>query len=175
MMDRRIFLTTVAGLLAAPLTAKAQQAGKVYRIGLLAHRATPYILIPFVSTMREHGWVEGRDFTLEPRYTGPNPERARALANELIELKVDLILVVNTSNAQAARQASGTVPIVMLAAASRSRRGSPRAWRGRAEMSPASAPMRAGNCSPSTWTCSNRWSRPSGASRSCGITFRPGS
>jgi len=107
-------LLFILGILSVPLAAEAQQAGKVWRIGVLAPGPVPRLMSPFVSILREYGWVEGRDFTLEPRYTGANTEGAAALANELIKLKVDLILTINTANAQAARQATRTVPIVML-------------------------------------------------------------
>ncbi len=63
MMDRRIFLTTVAGLLAAPLAARSQQAGKVYRVGFLGYAATcdrPAAMNPFRQGLGALGYVEGR-------------------------------------------------------------------------------------------------------------------
>jgi len=105
-------LTT--GALFMALGGHAQQGGKVYRIGLLAGRAAPSLMEPFAAAMKEYGWLQGRDFTIESRYTGGNVERARVLAHDLIDSKVDLILAITTANAQAARRASGTVPIVML-------------------------------------------------------------
>jgi len=113
---RRIGLAVVLAVsLLAPFTVETPQAGELYRIGLLVGRASPQLMDPFVSAMREYGWVEGRDFVVVPRYTGVNLERAEALARELIELKVDLILTGTTATARAARQASRTVPIIMLA------------------------------------------------------------
>ena len=113
---RRIGLAVVLALsLLSPLAAQAQQAGRMYRIGLLAGRPSPHLMVPFVAAMREYGWVEGRDFIVESRYTGVDLGHAEALARELIELKVDLILTGTTATARAARQASRTVPIVMLA------------------------------------------------------------
>jgi putative ABC transport system substrate-binding protein len=65
--------------------------------------------------MREYGWIEGESFSLVPRYTAGRSEHDRvALAVELLEQKVDLILVINSASAQAAKRASTTVPIVML-------------------------------------------------------------
>jgi len=64
--------------------------------------------------MRQAGWFEGRDFVLEERYTGTSQDQAASLAAELVQLKVDVILVLNTANAQAARRASQTIPVVML-------------------------------------------------------------
>jgi putative ABC transport system substrate-binding protein len=115
-MDRRAFLTTVGlGIAAAPLVGEAQQAGRVYRIGLVAVGPSPLLMNPFWAAMREYGWIEGQNFTLEPRYTAGKPEHDRvALATELIEQKVDLILAINSASAQAAKRASTAVPIVML-------------------------------------------------------------
>jgi putative ABC transport system substrate-binding protein len=115
MMDRRRFLlTSLAGAVAASIAAEAQQAGKVYRLGVMSPRAVSPFIGQFGSAMRSHGWVEGRDFTLEQRYSGLNTERAQAAARELIDLKVDLILTFTTAQAHAAQQASRTVPIIMI-------------------------------------------------------------
>ena len=70
-MNRRAFLSAVTGsLLTASLAAEAQQAGKVYRIGVLSSRRTPTYMTPFAKGLRELGWAEGRDFTLEYRFSG---------------------------------------------------------------------------------------------------------
>jgi ABC-type uncharacterized transport system substrate-binding protein len=108
-----IMLLVVA--LAAPLAAEAQQAGKVYRIGLLSSRPYPPMLESFVAEMGRTGWIEGRDYVLDPSYTEGEQSRAATLAKELVNRRVDLILTSNTANALAARQASDTIPIVMLA------------------------------------------------------------
>lgn len=115
-MVLRTFLTATLAFcaIATQLLAQTQQTGRIRQIGILAAGPSPWLITPFVSSLHELGWVEGRDFILEPRYTGAAVERAAALANELIERKVDLILVINTANAQAASRASRTVPIVML-------------------------------------------------------------
>ena len=71
MIDRRTFLGTVTGgLLAAPLVAEAQQAGKVYRIGFLGNSTEALeanLVGPFREGLRERGYVEGRDLTIEYR------------------------------------------------------------------------------------------------------------
>ena len=86
-MNRRVFLYgPVATALAAPIAAHAQQAGKVYRIGLMSPRVVPPFTGQFGSAMRSHGWVEGRDFIIEPRYSGMSAERAQAVARELRNL-----------------------------------------------------------------------------------------
>src|SRR4029453_1198135 len=76
-MDRRRFLlTSLAGAVAVPLAAGAQQAGKVYRIGvLLPLGETPPILARFLGGMRDLGWVENRSFMAEPRYAEGRIER----------------------------------------------------------------------------------------------------
>jgi putative ABC transport system substrate-binding protein len=117
MMDRRIFLMTVAGLLAAPLAAEAQQAGKVYRIGVL----TPSANVPlatfdaFRQTLRELGYVEGRNIAIEWRFAEGRYERFPELARELVGIKVDVIVAVIAVAAQAAKEATPTIPVVMVA------------------------------------------------------------
>ena len=116
MMDRRIFLTTVAGLLLTPLAAEAQQAGKVYRIGLLQIQ-THELLVPYLKAfeegLRELGYVEGRDFVREYRFADRQRERLPDLAAELVRLKVDVIVTGGDPGTMAARQATTTIPIVM--------------------------------------------------------------
>ena len=113
-MDRRTFLAgTGSVLLAAPHVAHAQQAGKVYRIGWLAGAPNPPERWKFfLDAMRERGWIEGQNFTMEFRIV--EFARAEAAARELVNLNVDLLLAVNTSNAWAARRATSTIPIVMV-------------------------------------------------------------
>jgi ABC-type uncharacterized transport system substrate-binding protein len=118
-MDRRAFLAGAAALLAAPLAAGAQQAGKVYRVGLLlpvpapAPGLMPTIIVPpFLAGMRERGWLENQGFVLEPRYAGGRLERLPDLAAELVRLKVDVIVAMGTPAAVAAKQATATIPIV---------------------------------------------------------------
>jgi hypothetical protein len=76
-VDRRAFIGTLTGaLLAAPFAVEAQPAGKMYRIGLLATRPTPLILDHFVAEMQKYGWTQGRDYTLESRFTEGYYQRA---------------------------------------------------------------------------------------------------
>jgi putative ABC transport system substrate-binding protein len=114
-MDRRRFLlTSLAGALAAPLGAGAQQAGKVYRIGVLSPDSPPPGLFEaFQERLRELGYVEGKNIVIESRHAGGKNERLAALADELIGLMVDVILAVNTPAAQAAKKATAAIPIVI--------------------------------------------------------------
>ena len=120
MVDRRTFLSALTGgLLATPLTAEAQPAGKVYRIGYLpsGFKEVPGSnpgLAPFSQSLRELGYVEGRNVTLEIRYAEGRTERFPALAAELANLKVDVLVAVSTPGALAAKQATSTIPIVMV-------------------------------------------------------------
>ncbi|MBI3455318.1 MAG: ABC transporter substrate-binding protein [Candidatus Rokubacteria bacterium] len=106
-------------LLAAPLTAEAQQqTGKVWRIGFLAGRARPASLASdayggFPRGMRELGYVEGRDFTIEWRFADGEYSRFPGLAAELVRLKVDVIVVSTPPAIPAVKQATTTIPIVM--------------------------------------------------------------
>jgi putative ABC transport system substrate-binding protein len=117
MMDRRTFIGGVAGaLLAAPLAARAQQAEKVYRIGILepipaAQNAAN--LDALRKGLRELGYVEGRNLIIEYRSADGRAERFADLASELVRLKVDLIVTRGTPAARAAKNATGTIPMVM--------------------------------------------------------------
>jgi putative tryptophan/tyrosine transport system substrate-binding protein len=108
------------GLLAAPLTAEAQPGGKVWRVGYLmsGFREGPGSnpnLVPFSQSLHELGYVQGRNLTLEIRYAEGRTERFPALAAELVNLKVDVLVAASTPAALAAKQATSTIPIVMLA------------------------------------------------------------
>ena len=117
-MDRRCFLlTSLAGALAAPLVAEAQQAAKIIRIGYLALNPNPHFQRAFRQGLRDIGYVEGRNLVIEDRDAGGKPERLPALAAELVTLKVDVIVASGTPAAQAAKQATRTLPIVFTAVA----------------------------------------------------------
>ena len=117
MIDRRTFVCSVAGgLLVTPLAARAQQAGKVYRIGIL--EAIPASqnaanLDALRKGLREMGYVEGRNLIIEYRSADGRAERFPDLTSELMRLKVDLIVTRGTPAARAAKNATETIPIVM--------------------------------------------------------------
>jgi putative ABC transport system substrate-binding protein len=118
-MDRRMFIGRVAGgILAAPLAARAQQAGKIYRIGILetvpASRNVEN-LEALRKGLRELGYVEGRNLTIEYRSADGAAERFSELATELVDLKVDLIVTRGTPAAKAANDSTGTIPVIMAA------------------------------------------------------------
>ncbi len=119
MIDRRTFLAgTGAVLLAAPLAADAQQAGKVPRIGFLSLTSPsdrPPLLDAFRQGLRELGWIEGQNFLIDYRYAEGRVDRLPDLAAELVRLKVDLIVSWGTQGVTAAKNATETIPIVMIA------------------------------------------------------------
>ena len=100
----------------APLTVEAQQAAKVYRVGVLASSTEsnfePSVRI-FRRALTAAGWVEGRNLTLDVRYPGDQYARLQELANELVKLKVDVLASLGTPATLAAKSATTTIPIVM--------------------------------------------------------------
>src|SRR6516162_2395559 len=117
-MKRREFITLLGGAAVAwPLGARAQQP-KVYRIGVL-EVTSPALnaaqLEAFRQGLREHGYIEGRNYTLEYRSADGNAERFPDLAAELVRLNVDLIVTRGTPAALAAKNATTTIPVVMAA------------------------------------------------------------
>jgi putative ABC transport system substrate-binding protein len=117
MMDRRTLLVGSIGLLAAPLAAEAQPAGKVYRIGFLGSTSPAGFHAPLVETLRQGlrglGYVEGRNLAIEYRWAEEKYDRLPDLAAELVGLKVDVIVTHGTPGSRAAQHATTTIPIVM--------------------------------------------------------------
>ena len=115
-MDRRTFLASLTSLLATPLAARAQQALKIPKIGLLtlstAAAATP-LVEAFRQGLRELGYVEGKTFALQIRYGEAKAERLRELARDLAALKMDVIVVGQDQAIAAVKREAGTIPIVM--------------------------------------------------------------
>ena len=109
-----LIVTLALGLLAVPLDADAQPAGKVPRIGYLAvGEDTNQILVDaFRGGLREIGYLEGQSIAIEYRYGKGN--QLPDLAADLVRRKVDVIVTVGTPSALAAKQASQTIPIVMV-------------------------------------------------------------
>jgi putative ABC transport system substrate-binding protein len=120
MMIRGVALVAVlaVSLLAAPLAADAQQAGKVPRIGFLSLTSPsdrPPLLDAFRQRLRELGWVEGQNIVIDYRYAEGRVDRLPDLAAELVRLKVDLIVAsAGAQAAAAAKNATETIPIVMI-------------------------------------------------------------
>ena len=115
-MRRREFIGLVGGAAVAwPLAAQAQQSiTPGHRIGVLAQDLQPGLLEAFSDELRKLGYVEGAGISIEVRNAAGRNGRLPALAEELLRLKVEVIVAVNTPAAQAAKKASQTVPIVMM-------------------------------------------------------------
>jgi putative ABC transport system substrate-binding protein len=115
-MKRRDFIVLIgaagAGL---PLGAHAQQSGKIWRIGFIAHRYEKFYE-PLFQGLRELGYVEGQNLVVERRFADGRSERFQGFADEMVRLKADIIIVVTTPAALAARNATTTIPIVHPAA-----------------------------------------------------------
>ena len=119
MTTRRAFLGTLAGAVLAPLSAGAQQPTKVWRIGYLHGAARTPDGAPPASlrqALQALGYVEGKDVTYMGRWAEAKRERLPGLAAQLVDLKVDLIVTRGGPAAQAARQATTTIPIVISGA-----------------------------------------------------------
>ncbi len=118
MISRRAFIGSVAGsLLAAPLAAEAQSAGKVYRVGVLF--AAPVSAVganvqAFRQGLRELGYVEGQNLTLELRGMTTAESRLDRLAADLVRSKTDVLVTWTTPATLAAKRATSTIPIVMV-------------------------------------------------------------
>jgi len=119
-MDRRAFIAAVTGsLLAAPLAAEAQQAGKVWRIGFLSggSAAAPDSLRSSEDKLRALGYIEGQNLVVERRYADGKLDQLPRLVTELLRARVDLIFTVGTPAARSAQQATSTIPIIFSLAA----------------------------------------------------------
>ena len=110
----------IAALLLAVAAASppvdAEQPPKIAKIGVLLPSnpaATAHLLAAFRQGLRELGYVEGKDFVLEPRYGEARAERLPELARELVSLKVDVILTATDGAIAAVKQQTQTIPIVM--------------------------------------------------------------
>ena len=119
MIGRREFITLLGGAAAAwPIAARAQQPRKVWRIGFIAGASRPASLEVsqfggFQQGMREHGYVEGKDFVMKWRFADAKAERYSEFAAEFVGLKVDVFVVGTPAALRAVQQATNTTPIVM--------------------------------------------------------------
>jgi putative ABC transport system substrate-binding protein len=112
-ITRRAFCSM---LVALPFPARAQQAGKIFRIGILdpsTASGSAVLWEAFRQELSKLGWIEGKNITIEYRFAEQKPERLPELAADLVRLKVDLIVSASTSSALAAKKATTSIPIVM--------------------------------------------------------------
>ena len=121
-MDRRAFLAMVAGAIAAPPAAEAQQpAAGVHRIGYLSPGFPPTVtdpvgtLLAFRARLAELGYLEGQTLKLELRFAEGDTERLPGLAAELVQLRPRIIVASGSAATAAAKEATASIPIVMAA------------------------------------------------------------
>ncbi len=118
-MKRRDFITLLGGAATAwPFAARAQQAGKVYRIGFLGNSTAALeanLVEPFREGLRDLGYVEGQNILIEYRWAEGEYDRFPALTAELIALKVDVIVTAGTPASLAVKKAATSIPLVMVA------------------------------------------------------------
>jgi ABC-type uncharacterized transport system substrate-binding protein len=120
-MRRREFVTLIGGAMASwPFAAHARQAGKLPVIGFLGAN-TPSVQSEwteaFVHRLRELGWMEDRNIRIEYRWAESRFDRSPRLADELVQLNVDVIVTHATANVLAAKQATSSIPIVFATVA----------------------------------------------------------
>src|SRR5262249_55264552 len=120
-MKRKITVITLcAMLLALCTTALAQQAKKIPRIGILPPGPIServHLWDAFRQGLRELGYVEGKNINIEYRYDVGKSGRLPQLAEELVRLKVDIIVVNNSTAALAAKKSTATIPVVFTTGA----------------------------------------------------------
>jgi putative ABC transport system substrate-binding protein len=115
-MRRRDFITFLGGATVWTVAARAEQAGKTFRIGMvetISADLNAFNLAAFRQGMQDLGYIEGRNFVLQYRSADGDASRYPALISELIALKVDLIVTRGTPAALAAKKATSTIPVVM--------------------------------------------------------------
>jgi putative ABC transport system substrate-binding protein len=114
-MTRRQFIAVLGGAAAWPLAVRAQESGKISRVGFLSPRARLSLLDHnFLQALHGLGYVEGKNILIEYRFAGGNFKRLAAMAAELVQLNVDVIVTVVTQASLAAKAATKTIPVVML-------------------------------------------------------------
>ena len=118
-MPRRTFMALVSGgLLGAPFAAEAQESitrSRVAFVGAESPSTNQHFLDAFRQGMREHGYVDGGNITLEARWAEGRSERFPDIIGELVRLKPSVILTISLSAALAAKNATTTIPIVFIA------------------------------------------------------------
>lgn len=112
------FLALAALLLAMASGAAAQTPAKMARVGVLSVGIAPppeeVERSPFITSLRDLGWVRGQNLIFESRYADGDPDRLPGMAADLVRLKVDLIVALSNQETQAAKRATSSIPIVML-------------------------------------------------------------
>src|SRR5262249_26483420 len=114
-MRRRKFMTLLGGAAAWPLAARAQTPARTARIGYLNSISSPSSDAALAEGLRDLGWIEGKNLSIERRVCSGDAECLAKSAVELVELKVEVIVAVATVSTQAAKAATSSIPIVFAA------------------------------------------------------------
>jgi putative ABC transport system substrate-binding protein len=113
-VKRREFITLLGGTAATwPLTARAQQGPRTYRLGYLSNAKLPHLIAALQAGLRDLGYVEGQNLMIEYRFAEERAATLDTLAAELVQLRPDAIVTVATDASLAAKRATTTIPIVM--------------------------------------------------------------
>ena len=118
-LGRREFITLIGGAAVAwPLVVRAQQRGKIPRIGVLWHAASSEEEGPYfkglIEGLRNLGYFDGLNIILEHRFPNETPDRFRSMAAELVSLKVDALIGVGSQTAPYVKTATTTIPIIFV-------------------------------------------------------------
>jgi len=118
-MRRREFITLIGGSAVWPLAARAQRARKVYRIGLLLPGTSAIVaknprVAAWLQELRALGWIDGQNVVFERRLAEGQLGRLDELAADLVRSNVDVIITAAAPSAMAAKEATSTIPIVIL-------------------------------------------------------------
>jgi putative tryptophan/tyrosine transport system substrate-binding protein len=117
-MNRRVFISLVGGAAASwPLTARAEKSDGVRRVGVIMgfaenHDVWQTYLATFRQGLQDLGWTDGRNIRFDYRFTGDSEDRMRSMAEEIVRLAPDVILVSTNSVVSATRKATRSIPIV---------------------------------------------------------------
>lgn len=111
-------IALIVGVLAVPPGAGAQPVGKVARVGILSVGVAPppeeIAKSPLLTSLRDLGWIAGQSIVFETRFAAGQTDQLPALAADLVRLKVDVIVALTNHETLAAKQATTSIPIVML-------------------------------------------------------------
>ena len=122
-MRRREFIAILCGAVAGPLAARAQQSQKLARLGYFAPATNADLLEALRAGLRDLGYVEGQNLVIDYRYLIGQSKTYDELAEELVRLGPDVIVVVGTPPALAVKRKTTTIPIIMAPAADPLRTG----------------------------------------------------
>ena len=119
MMGRREFITLLGGAAAWPLAARAQQSGRIRRIGVLLDQAAndpegEGRVMAFQQTLQQLGWMDGRNVLVDIRWAGDSLDRIRVNAAELVGSTPDLIVVAGNFMLNELQRQTKTIPIVFI-------------------------------------------------------------